>query len=60
VNQDNPPPILGHAQREEKRVVLTLIKIGNGAIRLYKATDGIGIKSTIDRTILPLLLDYLG
>jgi hypothetical protein len=60
VNKGNPPPILEAVQREEKRVVLALIKIGNGAIRLYKVTDGMGIKGIIDRTILPLLLDYLG
>ena len=47
-------------QQKEKRVVLTLIKIGSGAARLYKATDSMGIKGTIDRTILPLLLDFLG
>jgi hypothetical protein len=41
-------------------VILTLTKIGSGALRLYRATDGMGIKGTIDRTILPLLLDYLG
>ncbi len=41
-------------------MTLTLIKIGSGTLRLYKATDGMGIKGTIDRTILPLLLDYLG
>ena len=34
--------------------MLTLIKIGSGAVRLYEATDGRGIKGTIDRTILPL------
>jgi hypothetical protein len=38
----------------------TLIKIGSGVLRLYKATDGMGIKGTIDRTILPVLLGYLG
>ena len=38
----------------------TIVKVGNGALRLYKATDGMGIKGTIDRTILPVLLDYLG
>ncbi len=38
----------------------TLIKIGSGVLRFYKATDGMGIKGTIDRTILPVLLDYLG
>jgi len=37
-----------------------LIRIGNGALRLYKATDGMGIKGTIDRTLLPVLLDWLG
>jgi hypothetical protein len=47
-------------QQKEKRVVLTLMKIGSAAVRLYKATDGMGIKGTIDRTILPLLLDYMG
>jgi len=41
-------------------VILTLTKIGSGAPRLYRATYGMGIKGTIDRTILPLLLDYLG
>jgi hypothetical protein len=50
----------GAQQQKEKRVVLTLIKIGSAAVRLYKATDGMGIKGTIDRTILPLLLDNLG
>ena len=40
--------------------MFTLTKIASGASRLYKATDGMGIKGTIDRTMLPLLLDYLG
>jgi hypothetical protein len=40
--------------------MFTFTKIASGALRLYKATDGMGIKGTIDRTILPLLLDYLG
>ena len=41
-------------------VIATLIRIGNGALRLYKVTDGMGIKGTIDRTLLPVLLDWLG
>ncbi len=41
-------------------VIAALIRIGNGALRLYKATDGMGIKGTIDRTLLPVLLDWLG
>ncbi len=40
--------------------MFTLTKIASGALRLYKATDGMGIKGTIDRTVLPVLLDYLG
>ena len=40
--------------------MFTFTKIASGALRLYKATDGMGVKGTIDRTMLPLLLDYLG
>jgi hypothetical protein len=40
--------------------MFTLSKIASRALRLYKATDGMGIKGTIDRTMLPVLLDYLG
>lgn len=40
--------------------MFTFTKIASGALRLYKATDGMGIKGTIDRTILPVLLGYLG
>ena len=40
--------------------MFTFTKIASGALRLYKATDGMAIKGTIDRTILPVLLDYLG
>ncbi len=38
-----------------------LIKNGSAVLRRYKATDGMVIKGTIDRTMLPvLLLDRLG
>ena len=40
--------------------MFTFTRIASGALRLYKATDSMGIKGTIDRTMLPLLLDYLG
>jgi hypothetical protein len=46
--------------RSGRRLIFTLTKIGNAALRLYRATDGMGIKGTIDRTILPVVLDYLG
>ncbi len=41
-------------------MICTLTKLGNGVLRFYRATDGMGIKGTIDRTILPVILDYLG
>src|SRR5215211_4025282 len=46
--------------RSGRRLIWTLTKIGNGVLRFYRATDGMGIKGTIDRTILPVILDYLG
>jgi hypothetical protein len=41
-------------------VIANLIKVGNGALRLHKVNDGMGIKGTIYRTLLPVLLDWLG
>ena len=37
-----------------------LIRIGNGALRLYKATDGMRIKGAIDSALPPVLLDWSG
>jgi hypothetical protein len=39
--------------------MFTFTKIASGALRFYKATDGMGIKGTIDRTILPVLLEVV-
>ncbi len=41
-------------------MICTLTKTGDGASRFYRATDGMGIKGTIGRTLLPVILDYLG
>jgi hypothetical protein len=64
VHKGNPPSTLESAYsldfRRGTKVMFTFTKIASGALRLYKATDGMGIKGTIDRTILPVLLDYLG
>ena len=63
-NRGNVRSILASAWglnfRRGSKVMLSLTKIASGALRLYKATDGMGIKGTIDRTLLPVLLDYLG
>ena len=64
MNRGNLRSIPASAQgldfRRGSKVMFTLSKIASGALRLYKATDGMGIKGTIDRTMLPVLLDYLG